>query len=170
MPYEAIQDLENLLRERVSEARGSPFIAHYDVPVELEQAARKEIVNTVQGTLRNFFGLMPNYPCVCARVLATSLAESYGDAGDKQVYGLIARRLRIGKTIPLHQRHALRDRFRHCCLAMGLALPPRTSGRMVDDYLFQAGVSHSQLPMLALAFRRAEKTVWSATRRRHQTG
>ena len=159
MPYEAIQDLENLLQERVSDSKGSPFVAHYDAPMELERAALEEIVASVRGTLLNFFELMPAFPCVCVRVLATSLAESYGDAGDKQVYGLIARRLCIGETIPLHQRRTLNDHFRHCCQVMGLALPPHMPGssRMVDDYLFQAGVSHSQLPMLALAFHRAER-------------
>lgn len=38
---------------------------------------------------------------------------------------------------------------------IGLALPPQ--GRMVDAYLFQAGVSRNQLPALALAFLKAER-------------
>lgn len=159
MPFGAIRDLEEMLKEQISDSRGSPFIAHYDVPRRREEAALKEIVNAVRGDLSRFLKLMSPYPCVCARVLATSLAESYGDEGDSQVYGLLAKRLCVGKTIQLGHRHTLNERFRNCCQILGLALPPRTtmSSRMVDDYLFQAGVSHSQLPMLAFAFLRAER-------------
>ena len=88
-----------------------------------------------------------------------SLADSYGDDGDTNVYEHIARNLGMGRTIPPLHRDDLYRCFRHACQTQGLALPPRrsASSRMVDDYLFQAGVSRNQLPRLAQAFLRAEK-------------
>ena len=87
-----------------------------------------------------------------------SLADSYGGDGDSKVYEHIARRLGIGETIPLHHRNKLHLCFRRACQSQGLSLPAKgsESGRMVDDYLFQAGVSRNQLPWLAQAFLRAE--------------
>lgn len=156
--YALIGELEEALRERVSDARGSPFIAHCDVPLGLEEAAVEELVNRVGGSLHSFFRLMSKFPCVCTRVIATALAESYGKRGRNVVYRLIARCLELGEDIPLHQRRSLHDKFRDCCEVIGLALPPvSTDGRMVDAYLFQAGVSQNQLPNLALAFLRAER-------------
>ena len=156
--YELIGELEEALGERVSDARGSPFIAHCDVPLGLEEAAVEELVHRVGGSLHSFLRLMSRFPCVCTRVVATALAESYGQGGGHAVYRLIARCLGLGEDIPLHQRRSFHDQFRDCCEVIGLALPPvSTDGRMVDTYLFQAGVSHNQLPKLALAFLRAER-------------
>ncbi len=155
--YESVRELEEVLKERISDSQGSPFIAHCDVPLELEKAALKELVECVGGSLPSFFRLMPIFPCVCTRVVATVLAKFYGDEG-AQVYGLIAKRLRVGRTIPLHHRRALHDKFRNICEVVGLTLPPATThGRMVDTYLFQAGISHIQLPKLAHAFLTAER-------------
>ena len=156
--FELIGELEEALRKRISDARGSPFIAHCDVPLGLEEAATEELVNRVGGSLHSFFRLMSRFPCACTRVVATALAESYGQGGKHVVYRLIAGYLGLGEDIPLHQRRSLHDKFRDCCDVIGLALPPTsTDGRMVDTYLFQAGVSHNQLPKLALAFLTAER-------------
>ena len=149
--YESIRELEGVLGEQISASQGSPFIAHCDVPPELEEAALRELVECVGGSLPRFLRLMRRFPCVCTRVVATALAESY-EGG--QVYGLIANCLRI-ETVPLQHRHTLHDRFRASCEAVGLALPP--AGRMVDSYLFQAGISRHQLPRLAHTFLKAER-------------
>ena len=154
MRYRSVDRLEETLAEQISGSRGSPFISHSDVPSRLEEAALAELAEHVRGTLPRFLQLMAEFPCVCTRVIATALAESYGSHG-AQVYGLIAGRLRVGSTIPLHHRQTLHDRFRRSCNAVGLALP--SGGRMVDAYLFQAGISQHQLPMLAYAFLRAER-------------
>ena len=154
MRCEAVERLEEILAEQISASRGSPFISHSDVPSGIEEAALAELAENVRGTLPRFFRLMAEFPCVCTRVIATALAESYGSRG-AQVYGLIAGRLRVGSNIPLHYRQTLHDGFRRSCNAVGLALP--SEGRMVDAYLFQAGISQHQLPMLAYAFLRAEQ-------------
>lgn len=153
--YESIQELERVLEERISDSHGSPFIAHCDVPLELEEAALQELVEFVGGCLPKFLRLIPRFPCVCTRVVATALAESYGSDG-AQVYGLIANRLRVGDTIPQNRRRPFYRLFRHSCELIGLALPP-VGGRMVDTYLFQAGISRSQLPTLADTFLKAER-------------
>ena len=152
--HESIRELEEVLEEQISASQGSPFIAHCDVPLELEEAALEELVECVGRSLPSFFRLMPRFPCVCTRVVATVLAESYGSKG-AQVYGLIAKRLRVGSTLPLQHRRTLHDRFVDSCEALGLALP--SAGRMVDSYLFQAGISRHQLPMLAQTFLKAER-------------
>lgn len=151
--YDSIQQLEKALKERVSAVEGSPFIAHSDAPPKLEEAALKQLIDFVEGSLQRFFWLMARFPCVCTRVIATALANSYGEKG-AQVYGPIAARLGVG-SIPVQSRHRLYFAFRDACEMVGLALPPQ--GRMVDAYLFQAGVSRNQLPALALAFLKAER-------------
>ena len=151
---ESIRELEEVLEEQISASQGSPFIAHCDVPLELEEAALKELVECVGRSLPGFFRLMPRFPCVCTRMVATALAESYGSEG-AQVYGLIAKRLQVGGTVPSQHRHAFHDKFRDSCEAVGLSLP--SAGRMVDAYLFQAGISRHQLPMLAHTFLKAER-------------
>lgn len=153
--FESILELEEVLEKRISDSHGSPFIAHCDVPLELEEAALQELVDHVGSYFPKFLRLMLRFPCVCTRVVATALAESYGADG-AQVYGLIANRLRIGDTIPQNHRRPFCSRFRHSCELVGLALPA-AGGRMVDTYLFQAGVSRSQLPALADTFLRAER-------------
>ena len=151
--YESIRGLEEVLGEQISASQGSPFIAHCDVPLELEEAALQELVECVGGSLPTFLRLMRRFPCVCTRVIATALAESYGNEG-AGVYGLIAKCLRVGITTQRDHR-ALHDRFVGSCEAVGLALPP--AGRMVDSYLFQAGISRHQLSRLAQTFLKAER-------------
>ena len=152
--YELIRELEEALGERVADSHGSPFIAHCDVPRKLEEAALQQLVEFVGGSLQNFFWLMPRFPCVCTRIVATALAKSYGDEGAR-VYGPIAKRLRVGRDIPSPLRHRLYYAFRDACEMVGLALPAHD--RMVDAYLFQAGVSRTQLRALARAFLKAER-------------
>ena len=151
--YESIRELEGVLGEQISASQGSPFIAHCDVPPELEEAALRELVECVGGSLPTFLRLMRRFPCVCTRAIATELAESYGSEG-AGVYGLIAKCLRVG-TMTQRDHRALHDRFVDSCEALGLALPP--AGRMVDSYLFQAGISRHQLPRLAHTFLKAER-------------
>ena len=131
--FEAIGGLEELLGEKISSSRGSPFIAHCDVPPELEEAALRELVECVGGSLPTFLRLMRRFPCVCTRAIATELAESYGSEG-AGVYRLIAKCLRVG-SLTQRDHRALYDRFVDSCEALGLALPP--AGRMVDSYLFR---------------------------------
>ena len=153
--YESIRRLEELLEEQISASQGSPFIAHCDAPAELEEAALRELVECVGGSLPVFLRLMRRFPCVCTRAIATALAESYGSEG-AGVYGLIAKCLRV-KTMMQRDHRALHDRFVESCEALGLALPP--AGRMVDSYLFQAGISRHQLPRLAHTFLKAERVL-----------
>ena len=159
LEHEAIRTLDQLLQQQISVAGGSPFIAHYEIPLTLEEAASEELVQSVDGVHGRLFKLMLQFPCACTRIVAMSLADSYGGDGDSKVYEHIARRLGIGETIPLHHRNKLHLCFRSACQSQGLSLPAKTSesGRMVDDYLFQAGVSRNQLPWLAQAFLRAER-------------
>ena len=153
--YESIRGLEELLGEQISASQGSPFIAHCDVPPELEEAALRELVECVGGSLPTFLRLMRRFPSVCTRAIATALAESYGSEG-AGVYGLIANCLRVG-TMTQRDHRSLHDRFVESCETLGLALPP--SGRMVDSYLFQAGISRHQLPKLARTFLKAERVL-----------
>lgn len=157
-----LEKVETELRRKISESRGSPFIAHHDLPPETEEVALDELVQVVAGRLRRFLDLIPKYPCTCVRTIATTLAKSYGDDNSPtKVYRPIAVRLGIGDDIPYYLRHRLHDGFTKACQELGLVLPaigPDESGlRMVDDYLFQAGVSQNQLPRLADAFLRAER-------------
>lgn len=157
--HNAIRELEQLLRKQISVAKGSPFIAHYVIEPNLEEAAREQLVRSIDGCDRRLHEFLLKFPCVCTRVIAMSLSESYGGDGDAAVYQHIARRLEIGETVSVGNRGKLNRCFRRACGSQGLALPPRRSGtpRMVNDYLFQAGVSRSQLPKLAGAFLRAEE-------------
>ena len=125
----------------------------------MDEAALDELVHAIAGRLSRFLDLIPKYPCTCVRVIATTLAKSYGDDNSPtKVYKPIAIRLGVGDDIPFYLRHPLHDGFKKACHALGLVLPEDVSGlRMVDDYLFQAGVSHNQLPRLADAFVRAER-------------
>lgn len=125
----------------------------------MEEAALDELVHAVAGRPRRFLDLIPKYPCMCVRIIATTLAKSYGDDNSfTKVYRPIAKRLGVGNDIPYYLRHRLHAGFKRACQALGLVLPEDVSGlRMVDDYLFQAGVSHNQLPRLADAFVRAER-------------
>ena len=155
--FESIRELEGALRKQTSDSCGSPFIAHCDIPSELEETALQELVEHVSGSFSVFLELMPQFPFVCVRVIATALAESYGTAGSSEVYGLISNRLCVGDTIAPIDRRPLFSKFRICCERIGLALPSAVGNRMVPTYLFQAGISHSQLPVLADTFLRAER-------------
>ncbi|MXX98093.1 MAG: hypothetical protein F4065_06265 [Rhodothermaceae bacterium] len=97
--FPSIRELEKALVEQISDSHGSPFIAHCDVATEREEAALMEVVNHINGSIPEFLQLMPLFPCVCVRFVATALSESYGAEG-REVYGLIADRLGLGDTIP----------------------------------------------------------------------
>ena len=154
---ESVQRFENALLEKVSASQGSSFIAHCDVPSEIEKAGQTELIEWIHGDLDNFKTLMGSFPCVCVRLVTTALSQSYGDEGDRAVYKHIAKRLKlIGEEIPPNERFSLFLKFRNSCEKIGLALPPDTRERYVDAYLFQAGVSRNQLPALAGAFLKAE--------------
>ena len=156
---ESIRRVDQILRERISADGGSPFVAHYDLPATLEHEARREFVAAIAGLHDRVYEQFARFPCACTWMIAKSLAESYGGDVGTSIYMHIARCLGVGENIPLHHRASLNRGFRRACLSQGLALPPAESdaNRMVDDYLFQAGVARNQLPSLALAFLRAEK-------------
>lgn len=155
--FKSIRELEEELEGQISDSQGSPFIAHCDVRPELEETALQELVEQVGGKFSNFLRLMPKFPYVCARVIATTLAGAYGTDGSQKVYDLIANRLCTDGTISQnHHRHFF-NQFRRSCERIGLALPSANVPRMVSSYLFQAGVSQSQLPVLADAFLKAER-------------
>ena len=104
--FDLIAELEAALRERVSDSRGSPFIAHCDTPHGLEEAAHEQLVECVGGSLDSFFWLLVRFPCVCTRVVAIALAKAYGGGGDHVVYKHIAESLRLGETISPRYRPA----------------------------------------------------------------
>jgi len=149
------RELENFLRERISESHSSPFIAHYEVPSEQEESVRNEIVNHIDGHFFQFLKLMKSFPCVSVRLIATALRDSYGAEGSSKVYPLIAEHLGLRDTIisPKHQEKLIKI-FRSCCWRVGLTLPEVK--RRVHCYLFQAGISHHQLWVLAETFLKAE--------------
>ena len=155
--FEAIRNLEKVLVEQISDSHGSPFIAHCDVTAELEESALKELVNHVNGNILRFLRLMPLFPCVCVRFVATALSESYGAEGNSKVYGLIADRLGLTDTIQYNYRQRFFNNFRNSCERVGLALPSENHQRMVSSYLFQAGISRHRLPLLADTFLKAER-------------
>lgn len=154
--FKSIRELEEVLEEEVSKLYGSPFIAHYDVPSELEETAFQELVEHVSGDFSKFLQLMPSFPCVCVRLIATALAESYGVGGSPKVYELISNRLNLDRPISHNYRRPFFNQFRRSCERIGLALPSANGPRMVSSYLFQAGVSQSQLSVLADTFLKAE--------------
>ena len=156
--FGAMREAETTLERQVASQHGSPFIAHYDLTPSTREAALDELVARLHGSLNELPRLAQVYPCVLAWAVATSIAADYGRAGDANVYRPIARRLGVGDTVASKDRHELNAVFRKACRRHGLALPPRSpQSRMVDDYLFQAGVAHEQLAPLAKAFRRGEK-------------
>lgn len=159
MAHGKLEELERLLRQRLSVAGGSPFIAHCEVEPGLKTLALQELVRRVAGDIQILFQIILLFPCACTWAIATSLASSYGEEGDSNVYRPIARCLGLGEDIPLNYREILHDCFRRTCHKLGLTLPLNngTKVRMVDDYLFQAGVSESQLEKLAQGFLRAER-------------
>lgn len=155
--FEAIRNLEKVLVEQISDSHGSPFIAHCDVATGLEESALKELVDHVDGSILNFLRLMPLFPCVCVRFVATALSESYGAEGNSKVYGLIADRLGFIDTVQYNYRQRFFYKFRNSCERVGLALPSKNHHRMVSSYLFQAGISRHRLPLLADTFLKAER-------------
>ncbi len=155
--FEAIRNLEKVLVEQISDSRGSPFIAHCDVAAGLEETALKELVSHVKGSIVKFLRLMPLFPCVCVRFVATALSESYGAEGNSKVYGVIADRLGLVDTIQYNHRQRFFNKFRNSCERVGLALPSENNHRMVSSYLFQAGISRHRLPLLADTFLKAER-------------
>ncbi len=157
---ESLRRVDQILRERISAASGSPFVAHYDLSATLEHEARNELVAAIAGLHVRVHEQFSRFPCACIWMIAKSLAKSYGGNQGASIYTHIARCLGTGEYIPLQHRESLNRGFRRACLSQGLALPPAESdaNRMVDDYLFQAGVARNQLPSLAAAFLRAERT------------
>ena len=156
---ESVQRFEEALLEKVSASQGSPFIAHCDVPSEIEEAGQKELVEWIRGDFHCFITIMARFPCVCVRVVTTALSQSYGKEGDyAAVYKHIAKRLDLNSEgIPPRDRYSFFIKFRNSCEKIGLAFPPVTGERYVDAYLFQAGVSRKQLPALAGAFLKGER-------------
>jgi len=127
------------------------------VPSEQEESVRNEIVNHIGGHFLQFLKLMKRFPCVCVRLIATALRDSYGAEGSSEVYPLIAKHLDLRDTTISSDKHRKEfiQIFRSSCWIVGLSLPlPKL--RLVDDYLFQAGISHHQLPVLADTFLKAE--------------
>ncbi len=155
--FKSIRELEKELREQISNSYGSPFIAHCDVCPELEESALQELVEHVGGKFSEFLRLMPRFPCACVRVIATALAESYGADGSPKVYKLITNRLCVDDTIQQNYRQRFFNQFRSSCECVGLALPSVTTPRKVSSYLFQAGIAHNQLSVLADTFLKAER-------------
>ena len=153
-----LREAERWFREQISRAHGSPFIAHYDLPDSLRPAP-SILVSLVGGDVYRFLRIMDRFPCFGVWMVATAVGEQYGAGGDIKVYQPIAKRLALGREIAQSDRTRFSSSFKDACRLRGLALPPKTDGgRMVDDYLFQAGVSRSQLKALAQAFLRAEQT------------
>ena len=154
----ALEQAEQTLRSHMAQEHGSPFIGHHDIPEPVQSAAKRALVTEIGGKIDAFLDYVTvQYPLVAVWAVATTLAKQYDPATDYASYGPISRRL--GMEIPTDRRGSFNDRFRRACNAHGLILPPKYPGRqdLIGDYLFQAGVPHSQLYQLVDAFLRVER-------------
>ena len=154
----ALDRAEQTLRKHLAQEHGSPFIGHHDIPEPMRSDVERALVAEIGGVTDDFLDYVTvQYPLLAVWAVATTLAEQYGPDTDHASYGPISYRLRM--EIPTNRRDSFNDRFRRACNEHGLILPPKYPGTqdLIGDYLFQAGVPHSQINPLVDAFLRVER-------------
>ena len=146
------------LRRSIIAPDASPFLSHHN----LEEGQKERVLSAIRtfsrNDIENFDKLFRMGSLVCCWVIATTVAESYGHDGDTRIYDHILHAIGCASASS-HERQKLNQAFRKACLRYGLSVVQRMNDgndSFVDDYIVQAGVSHNQLPHLALAFLRAE--------------
>ena len=122
----------------------------------LREDAVMAVKTETDGDIDTFLThVMPRFPRLSVWSIATAVAEEYGADTDNAVYRLIEDRLGL-PHISVTQRKPLNDLFRFRCGMLGLTLP-RDNTRLIDDYLFQAGIPYSQIVNLVKLFLHAER-------------
>lgn len=158
MRMAALAGAEQTLRRHLAREHGSPFIGHHDIPEPMRSDVERALVDEIGRVTDVFLDYVTvQYPLLAVWAVATTLAEQYGPDTDHASYGPISHRLRM--EIPTNRRDSFNDRFRRACNEYGLILPPKYPGTqdLIGDYLFQAGVPHSQIRPLVDAFLRVEQ-------------
>ena len=158
MRMAALARAEQTLRRHLAREHGSPFIGHHDISEPMRSDVEHALVVEIGGVTDDFLDYVTvQYPLLAVWAVATTLAEQYGPDTDHASYGPISHRL--GMEISTNRRDSFNDRFRRACNEHGLILPPKYPGTqdLIGDYLFQAGVPHSQIRPLVDAFLRVEQ-------------
>ena len=143
---------EMLIRRGLALADATPFLAH----CEFSENARSRFVASFKTFLNGDAYRIPpalrNWPLATVWNFAVALSEYYGDDGHA-VYGVLNEIFDV--DISGDVRNQISSSFRAVCRKYGLCYDG--SGRLVNDYLAQAGIARSQLHHVAKAFLFAER-------------
>ena len=143
---------ELLIRRRLGSEAAAPFLAHSD----LSEQDRTKFSNAFKAFLHGDASLiveaLRRWPLTSVWNFANALSHDYGEDGHA-VYAVLERA--FGVSIVVEVRNSISASFRFVCRKHGLCY--KGSGRLVDDYLAQAGIAHPQLHHVAKAFLLAER-------------
>lgn len=149
----ALQTAEVMVRRLLSLQHASPFLAHCEFSAEQHTRYRNSFRRFVDGDAGRIAEALRRWPVISAWNIAIALSEGYGGDGSAAVYDVLNRS--FGVSISIDDRSEISRRFRNICREHGLC--HKGTGRLVDDYLAQAGIANSQLHHVARAFLAAER-------------
>jgi hypothetical protein len=143
---------EFFIRRKSALADATPFLAH----CELQHADRTRFATAFKVFIHRDADRIPEalrrWPLVSVWNIAAALSEDYGEDGHA-VYAVLERA--FGVDLTGNVRNSISHSFRSVCRKHGLCF--EGSGRLVNDYLAQAGIANSQLHHVAKAFLLAER-------------
>jgi hypothetical protein len=143
---------ELVIRRKQALAEATPFLAH----CELEDSDRIRFATAFKTFIHREAERIPEalrrWPLVSVWNFAAALSQDYGEDGHA-VYAVLERT--FGVDLAGNVRNRVSHAFRSVCRKHGLCFDG--SGRLVNDYLVQAGIANSQLHHVAKAFLLAER-------------
>jgi hypothetical protein len=143
---------ELVIRRKQTLADATPFLAH----CELKDADGVRFATAFKAFVNRDADRIPEalrrWPLVSAWNFAAALSQDYGEDGHA-VYAVLERSFDV--DLDGNVRNRISDAFRAVCRKHGLCF--EGSGRLVNDYLAQAGIANSQLHHVAKAFLLAER-------------
>ncbi len=149
----ALQTAEVIIRRSLNLQHASPFLAHCEFSAEQHSRYRECFRLFLAGDAGRVAEALRRWPVISAWNIAIALSEGYGGNGSAAVYDVLNKS--FGVSISIDDRSEISRRFRNICREHGLC--HKGTGRLVDDYLAQAGIANSQLHHVARAFLAAER-------------
>ncbi|MFN3725977.1 MAG: hypothetical protein ACK4SZ_06695 [Allosphingosinicella sp.] len=145
------------LRRVLRSASAPPFIAYCEVPVRTQESISAGLGDFVAGKPERMERALEIYPAATTWLMSSTLLRDYGLEGHR-IYDPICASFGLSEIQPA-ARARLNFQFRRACSRLGLIVAGADATGYVDDYILQAGVAKSQLPVLVEAFLRAQAVI-----------
>lgn len=148
-----LQLAELMISRQLALPHATPFLAHCGFEQSRSDKFSRSFRQFLAGDASRIGEAIRRWPLISAWNITTTLSKDYGESSHA-VWPVLDKAFNVSITNP--DRHDISTGFRRICRKYGLCFDG--SGRLVNDFLAQAGIADAQLHHVAKAFVLAERS------------